>query len=185
MERLAVRLAAWTGSLRLWVLPFTDTQLAIKKGAEEGASTLMLRTAMMEAADKIAYRIKAKAIVTGESLGQVASQTAENLAITQSPTRLPVLRPLIGIDKEATVKTAQKIGTYDISILPYEDCCVLFSPKHPLLKPAREKCIEEYKRLELSNLIDASIANASVQRFSYKDVVAEYGLPKASGQSGA
>lgn len=185
VERLAVRLAAWTGSLRLWVLPFTDTQLAIKKGAEEGASTLMLRTAMMEAADKIAYRIKAKAIVTGESLGQVASQTAENLAITQSPTRLPVLRPLIGIDKEATVKTAQKIGTYDISILPYEDCCVLFSPKHPLLKPAREKCIEEYKRLELSNLIDASIANASVQRFSYKDVVAEYGLPKASGQSGA
>ncbi|MCE5255210.1 MAG: tRNA 4-thiouridine(8) synthase ThiI [Spirochaetaceae bacterium] len=175
VERLATRLAAWTGSLRLWVIPFTETQMAIKKNAEPEASTMMLRTAMMEAADKVAHRINAKAIITGESLGQVASQTVENLAITQSATGLPVLRPLIGIDKEDTVKTAQRIGTYEISILPYEDCCVLFSPKHPLLKPPRGKSIEAYASLGLSPLIDESIAAASVQRYGYKDVVSEYG----------
>lgn len=180
VERLAIRLTAWTGSLRLWVVPFTETQLAIKKNAEPEASTMMLRTAMMEAADKVARKIRAKTIITGESLGQVASQTAENLAITQSSTRLPVLRPLIGTDKEDTVNMAQKIGTYDISILPYEDCCVLFSPRHPLLKPPRDKSIEAYNKLGLSGLIDASIAAASVQRFGYRDVAAEYGLPDVS-----
>ncbi len=120
--------AIFSGGLRLWTVPFTDTQLKIKKEAREDLVTVMTRAAMMEAAQLLAERIGANSLVTGESLGQVASQTAENLRFTQSPTSLPVLRPLIGIDKEETIAMAKKIGSFDISILPYEDCCVFSRP---------------------------------------------------------
>ena len=100
--------AIFSGGLRLWTVPFTDTQLKIKKEAREDLVTVMTRAAMMEAAQLLAERIGANSLVTGESLGQVASQTAENLRFTQSPTSLPVLRPLIGIDKEETIAMAKR-----------------------------------------------------------------------------
>lgn len=178
VERLAARLAAWTGGLYLWVVPFTEVQQKIAKGLREEANTLMLRMAMMKAADAIASRIKARTIVTGESLGQVASQTAENLRLSQSMTSLPVLRPLIGIDKEETIATARRIGTYDISILPYEDCCVLFSPKHPLLKPNFEDLRAYYSSLELESEILKALDKAEEKFFSFGDALKEYGLDR-------
>jgi thiamine biosynthesis protein ThiI len=132
--------------------------------------------AMMKAADVIASRIKARAIVTGESLGQVASQTAENLRLSQSMTSLPVLRPLIGIDKEETIATARRIGTYAISILPYEDCCVLFSPKHPVLKPDFEDLRAYFSSLELESEILKAVDKAEEKFFSFGDALREYGL---------
>ena len=150
VQHLALRIASWCGSLRLWVIPFTDVQMRIKKFAAENSTTIMLRSAMMEAANRLARKIGADALITGESLGQVASQTAENMAITGAPASLPIFRPLIGTDKEDTVTMAKKIGTFDISILPYEDCCVLFSPKHPLLKPSFSEQTAAYAALELT-----------------------------------
>lgn len=176
VEQLARRIAIWTGGMHAWIVSFTEVQLKIKKGGREEANTLMLRMAMMKAADVIASRIKARAIVTGESLGQVASQTAENLRLSQSMTSLPVLRPLIGIDKEETIATARRIGTYTISILPYEDCCVLFSPKHPVLKPDFEDLRAYFSSLELESEILKAVDKAEEKFFSFGDALREYGL---------
>jgi thiamine biosynthesis protein ThiI len=176
VEQLARRIAIWTGGMHAWIVSFTEVQLKIKKGGREEANTLMLRMAMMKAADVIASRIKARAIVTGESLGQVASQTAENLRLSQSMTSLPVLRPLIGIDKEETIATARRIGTYAISILPYEDCCVLFSPKHPVLKPDFEDLRAYFSSLELESEILKAVDKAEEKFFSFGDALREYGL---------
>ena len=126
---------------------------------------------MMEAADRLAKKIHATSIITGESLGQVASQTAENLRITEAPATLPVFRPLIGIDKEETVSIAKKIDTFEISILPYEDCCVLFSPKHPLLKPSMKEQTEAYASIGLTPLIEESILKAEIFSYKYGDVL--------------
>lgn len=170
VETLAQKLADWTGTIRLWILPFTEVQMAIKREAGESTTTLMLRTAMMEAAHKIARKSGATSLITGESLGQVASQTAENMRMTQSATDLPVFRPLIGTDKEDIIVLAKKIGTYETSILPYEDCCVLFSPKHPVLAPHFETARRAYSDLGLSVEIEKSIAAAERKtfRFTYR-----------------
>jgi thiamine biosynthesis protein ThiI len=170
VEKLALALTAWCGHTRLWMLPFTDVQMAIKRSAPEETSTLMFRSAMMEAADILAERIGAKALVTGESLGQVASQTAEAMALTQSSLDIPVFRPLVGLDKEQTVGLATKIGTFELSTLPYEDCCVLFSPPHPLLKPDLKKGASLYRSLGLRPLIEESLRGAEKRSFNYKDI---------------
>ncbi len=170
VEKLALALTAWCGHTRLWMLPFTDVQMAIKRSAPEETSTLMFRSAMMEAADILAERIGAKALVTGESLGQVASQTAEAMALTQSSLDIPVFRPLVGLDKEQTVGLATKIGTFELSTLPYEDCCVLFSPPHPLLKPDLKKGESLYGSLGLRPLIEESLRGAEKRSFNYKDI---------------
>jgi len=157
---LARILAGYTGGIRLWVVPFTEAQLRIKKLAREDLSTVMMRAAMMSVAQRLAQRIGANCIVTGESLGQVASQTAENLRFTGSFTDFPVLRPLVGCDKEETVATARRIGTFETSILPYEDCCVLFSPKHPMLRADLTRETAAYRALELDCLLDEALAKA-------------------------
>jgi thiamine biosynthesis protein ThiI len=170
VEKLALALTAWCGHTRLWMLPFTDVQMAIKRSAPEETSTLMFSSAMMEAAGILAERIGAKALVTGESLGQVASQTAEAMALTQSSLDIPVFRPLVGLDKEQTVGLATKIGTFELSTLPYEDCCVLFSPPHPLLKPDLKKGESLYRSLGLRPLIEESLRGAEKRSFNYKDI---------------
>jgi len=141
-------------------VPFTEAQLKIKKDAREDLTTLMMRMGMTRVAHVLAGRIGANCIVTGESLGQVASQTAENLRLTQSPTDFPVLRPLVGMDKEDTIAIAKRIGTFDISILPYEDCCVLFSPKHPMLKSKLEREKAEYEELGLESILAEALEKA-------------------------
>jgi thiamine biosynthesis protein ThiI len=154
---LARVIAGYTGGMNLWTVSFTEIQMRIKQGAREDLTTLMMRAAMMECATALAARVGANSLVTGESLGQVASQTAENLRFTGSYTDLPVFRPLIGLDKEDTVAMAKKIGSFDISILPYEDCCVLFSPKHPLLRAELAREREAYAALELGPLIEEAL----------------------------
>jgi thiamine biosynthesis protein ThiI len=157
---LAKVLASYSGRLALWTVPFTEAQLKIKKDARQDLTTLMMRAGMMRVAHVLAGRVGANCIVTGESLGQVASQTAENLRLTQSPTDYPVLRPLVGMDKEDTIKLAKQIGTFDISILPYEDCCVLFSPKHPMLKADFERGRADYAELGLEPLLADALDHA-------------------------
>jgi len=143
--------------MNLWTVSFTEIQMRIKQLAREDLTTLMMRAAMMEAATLLASRIGANSLVTGESLGQVASQTVENLRFTGSFTDLPVFRPLIGMDKEETVAMARRIGSFETSILPYEDCCVLFSPKHPMLRAdlARER--KAYSEIGLGPLIEEAV----------------------------
>jgi tRNA uracil 4-sulfurtransferase len=157
---LARVLATYADGLVLWTVPFTEAQLKIKKDAREDLTTLMMRAGMMRVAQILAGRIGANCIVTGESLGQVASQTAENIRLTQSLTDYPVLRPLVGMDKEDTIRLAKRIGTFDISILPYEDCCVLFSPKHPMLKAKLERERAAYEELGLEGLLVEALAKA-------------------------
>lgn len=153
---LASVLSSWSGGMILHTVPFANVQTLIRLKAREEKSTLYLRACMMMAADMCAKNSRLNSIITGESLGQVASQTAENMRFTQSFTDLPVLRPLVGTDKEDTIREARRIGSYDISIQPYDDCCVLFSSKHPLLKAVYEREREEF----LSCGFDSAVAEA-------------------------
>lgn len=161
---LAAVLARFQGPIVLHVIPFTETQLLIKKGAREEARTLMLRCAMMEAARLVLAERNLKCLVTGESLGQVASQTVENIRLTGSLTDYPVLRPLIGSDKEEIIRTARRIGSYEISIQPYEDCCVIFSPPHPLLKADFPAERANYGALGLSEAIAKAVKEREMLR---------------------
>jgi thiamine biosynthesis protein ThiI len=155
--RLAEILGAYTMGVRLFTVGFTKVQMRIKDRAPLPWSTVLLRMAMMDCAEKIARRIKSKCLITGESLSQVASQTIENLTCTQSRITLPVLRPLIGADKDAITRKAIQIGTYTTSIEPYEDCCVLFTPPHPILRGDPVEAIRLYESLELEPLIEEAL----------------------------
>lgn len=168
---LASVLARYTAGLILRVVSFTEIQKVIKAKAPSNATTLMMRAAMMEVAHRLAIKISANCIVTGESLGQVASQTAENIRFTQNGTNLAVLRPLIGMDKEDTIMIARKLGTYTISILPFEDCCVLFSPKHPVLKADFEGSRSCYRALGLDSYIEEAIASTERLEIPWRAVV--------------
>jgi thiamine biosynthesis protein ThiI len=167
----AIRLAEIVGryalGIRLWTIGFTTVQRRIKEGAGEAWRTVMLRMAMMECAEKLARKIRAKCLITGESLSQVASQTVENIACTESLVRLPVFRPLIGTDKEEIIRLAQGIGTYETSILPYEDCCVLFSPPHPILRGNTEEARKYYGALELGGEIDKALEERIMEKCGF------------------
>ena len=154
---LANIISRYTLGLRLYVISFTEIQKVIKEKAPETWLTVILRMAMMECAEILAFYREAKCLITGESLSQVASQTIENISCTESRIKLPVFRPLIGMNKEDIIKTAESIGTYKTSILPYQDCCVLFSPSHPILHGKVKDSIKLYENLELSDLIKKAI----------------------------
>jgi thiamine biosynthesis protein ThiI len=128
---LARRLALWQGAIVLHVVGFTDAQKALRAAGRPELCVLLYRRMMMRAASALARREGSSALVTGENLGQVASQTLDNLAVIEDAATLPVLRPLITYDKQDIIRVAQRIGTYETSILPYDDCCALFVPKHP------------------------------------------------------
>ena len=121
---------------------------------------------MMQLTEKLARRKKCSAIVTGEALSQVASQTLDAMNFTDSMTDLLVLRPLVGMDKEEIINISKKIGTYETSILPYEDCCVIFSPKHPITHPVKEVVRRHYEELGMEEEIDKAIANTEVFYFN-------------------
>jgi len=125
-------------------VPFTEIQEQIRMNCPEDHFTLIMRRFMMRLAQRVADEVRAKALVTGECLGQVASQTMEALRVSEDVAELPVLRPLIGMDKEEIIRISRKIGTFDTSILPYEDCCTVFTPRHPKTKPH----VEEVRELE-------------------------------------
>ncbi len=157
---LARKLAPWNDGIALFIVPFTDLQMEINKNGRDEESTILMRCLMMEITHKITETRNNKAIITGEALSQVASQTAENLRVTSSHTDYPILRPLIGMDKEEIIEIAEKIDTFKTSILPYEDCCSLFSPKHPLIKADFDQMKKSYAKLESKDLIEQAIKNA-------------------------
>ena len=126
-----------------------------------------MRRFMMRIAEDIAAHNECKAIVTGENLGQVASQTMEAMACTQAVTNLPVLQPLIGMDKRDIVKIAREIGTFDTSILPYEDCCTVFTPRHPRTKPNLDEVREAEAVLDIEGLIDRAMTNREFVRIKF------------------
>ncbi len=155
---LAQLLTAYCGHLTVEIVPFTHIQEAIRDNCPEEYFTLIMRRFMMRIAERIALDNNAKAIVTGENLGQVASQTMEAMRSTQAVIDLPVLQPLIGMDKEEIVRTARKIGTFETSILPYEDCCTVFTPKHPRTKPKLRDVELAESVLDIDALVEEALA---------------------------
>jgi len=155
---LAKIMSQYCGKIKLFVVPFTEVQTTIVEMCPERQTTIIMRRYMMRIAETIAENEGAKCLITGESLGQVASQTMEGLGATNAVAELPVFRPLIGFDKSEIVKIAQTIGTFETSILPYEDCCTIFVPKHPETRPK----VAEMKRSEeaISEMMIAMMATA-------------------------
>ena len=164
VERLVGILSAWLTGMRLLVVPFTGVQLRIREKAPEEESTLLMRACMTRVADLLARRRGAHCLLTGESLGQVASQTPESLRFTQSRAELPVFRPLIGMDKEAIIAIARRIGTFETSTLPYEDCCTLFSPAHPLIRPDFERMQRSFQALEIEELLARAVQETETRQ---------------------
>lgn len=179
---LAQKLAYYGITTYLNIIPFTDVQMKIKEKAPEAWSTLILRVCMMKVANILAKRCNAKCIITGESVGQVASQTIENMTVTEHFSDFPLLRPLCGMDKEEIIKDAYFIDTYETSILPYEDCCVLFSPRHPVLRGTVEQAEEIYKSLEVDDLINEAYNNREIVKLTFgEDPSIKTDLPDPNG----
>ena len=157
--------SGYSGGIKLNVVPFTKIQEAIHYKCPEEMMITMMRRFMMRIAERKAVKCGAGAIITGESLGQVASQTLESITSSNSVVKMPVFRPLIGMDKLEIIDIAEKIGTYETSILPYEDCCTVFLPKHPLIKPRLDKVMAAEKNLDVERLIEEAMSNTEVYEF--------------------
>ena len=162
--QLAQELTVWCGRLTVHVVPFTEIQEEIRRKCPEDHFTLIMRRFMMRLGDRLTHELACKAIVTGESLGQVASQTIQALVVSDDVATLPVLRPLIGMDKEEIVRIARHVGTFDTSILPYEDCCTVFTPRHPKTKPNLEEVREYEAALDIDALCDKALAGREMIR---------------------
>lgn len=150
------------GKLRLFVIPFTKLQQAIYQHCPAKYGITIMRRMMYRISERLAKKEDCLVIINGESLGQVASQTLESMAVINEVTNMPVLRPLVAMDKLEISRIAEKIGTYDISILPYEDCCTIFIPEHPVIKPDLEKTIKYESNFDYESLIDEAIENVEV-----------------------
>ncbi len=157
--KLASEVGEYAGNINVHVVSLTHIQEEIRKNCQEDYFTLILRRFMMHIAEQIANRLDCSALVTGESVGQVASQTMKAIAVTDNIVNMPVLRPCIGLDKEEIVQIARKIGTYETSILPYEDCCTIFTPKHPKTKPVLEKVLAEEQKIDFEGLCNEALEN--------------------------
>ena len=163
VRMLTEKVAAYAGRVELYIVPFTKIQETIRDACPEEYFTIIMRRLMMEIAGTIAERHGARALITGESLGQVASQTLRALACTDEAAAYPVLRPLIGMDKNDIVDIARKIDTFDTSILPYEDCCTVFTPRHPNTKPDLEPVKHAQAQVDWSEMIEAALAATKVE----------------------
>ncbi len=159
VKTLAGILNEYSGKVKLHVVPFTKLQEAIYKNCPDNYMITIMRRMMYRIAEKYAKKIKAKVIINGESIGQVASQTLDSMACINEVTNMPVIRPVATYDKLEIIDIAKKINTYETSILPYEDCCTIFVPKHPVIKPEIEKALEYEKAIEYETLIDECISN--------------------------
>lgn len=159
---LAKKLSYSCCGLKVHIVPFTEIQLQIRDQCPEEYTTLIMRRFMMRIAERIAEKTGSGGLITGESIGQVASQTMEALGTTDSVVSMPVFRPLIGFDKSEIIEIARKIDTYEISSLPYEDCCTIFTPKHPATRPKREKVEEAETALDKDKLIEEALSNVEI-----------------------
>ncbi|MGI6065875.1 MAG: tRNA uracil 4-sulfurtransferase ThiI [Bacillota bacterium] len=163
-------LAGWGGKVRLHVVHFTEIQKAIRQHCREEYMITIMRRMMFRIAERIARKTKAFAIYTGESVGQVASQTLESMFTINNVTNMPVLRPLVGMDKEEIIQIAQKIGTFDISIRPYEDCCTVFLPDYPKIRPRLEEAENMETRLDIDGLINDALAHTEVLEIYQEEI---------------
>ena len=154
---LARLLTPWCGRLTVHVVPFTAIQEELRRSCPEELFTIIMRRFMMRISQEVAKRCGAKALVTGECLGQVASQTMEAMNVTGAVAALPVLRPVVGLDKEEIVQIARKIGTFETSILPYEDCCTVFTPRHPRLRPILTEVEAAEEKLDVDAMVQAAV----------------------------
>lgn len=150
-------ISRYCGAIKLHVVDFTDIQLTLNEYCPEDMMTVVMRRMMYRIAEKVAENRKCMALITGESLGQVASQTTEALACTDKVTGIPVYRPLIGLDKDDTIEIARKIGTFETSILPYEDCCTVFVAKHPRTRPSLKHAEAAEAKLDVEALTEAGV----------------------------
>ncbi len=161
VESLADRVAAWAGPHALLVVPFTDTQVYLRDQAPAELFTVLMRRSMLRISQRLGARFGCGALITGESLAQVASQTLEAIGCTNAAVEMPVLRPLIGLDKNDIVEVARRIDTFDLSTLPYEDCCTIFAPAHPKTKPKLAAVLKAEERLpRLAQLEEAAALGA-------------------------
>ncbi len=163
---LAKIVARYAGEIDLYLVSFTEIQLAIYDRCPSSETTVLMRRLMMKIAERIAKDCGAQALITGEAIGQVASQTMDSLACTDDAVSLPVFRPLIGFDKEEIIERAQQIGTFDTSIQPYEDCCTVFVPQHPVTRPKVEQLRQSEALVDFEPMIEKAISTAELMKIS-------------------
>ncbi len=156
------RVAKYSGRIKMITVPFTKLQEAIRDHCREEYFTIIMRRYMMQIAEQLARQNDCQALITGESLGQVASQTLSAMVCTDSACHMPVFRPLIGMDKEEIVEISRKIDTFDISIQPYEDCCTVFTPKHPRTRPVPDDVIAQQNKIDDTQLVQEAINNVKI-----------------------
>lgn len=159
---LGKKLSEYSSGMTLYVVKFTHIQEEIHKKCSEEFMITMMRRFMMRITERLAEMHGGQAIITGESLGQVASQTTESITSSNSVVKMPVFRPLIAFDKIETIEIANKIDTYETSILPYEDCCTVFLPKFPVIKPRMEKVLKEESKLDVDELVESALKDVEV-----------------------
>ena len=159
VEKLAEEISEYCGDIAFHCVPFTDIQVAIRDNCPEELFTIIMRRLMMEIAQRLCERENCSCLITGESLGQVASQTMGAIVCTDAACRMPVFRPCIGMDKSEIVEIARKIDTFDTSILPYEDCCTVFTPKHPRTRPVLQDVIDGQNQFDFEPMIAEAVEN--------------------------
>ena len=161
---LARKLSFSCCGIKVHIVPFTEIQMAIHEKCPDEYTTLIMRRYMMRIAERIARQTESEALITGESIGQVASQTMTALGTTDAVVNMPVFRPLIGFDKSEIIEVARKIETLTISELPYEDCCTVFTPRHPATHPKMDKILEGEAKLDSEELIQRALDGVEVVR---------------------
>lgn len=169
VESLCQKLTDYCGGIAFYCVPFTELQEAIKDNCPEEYFTIIMRRLMMEIAQRIAAKDNCLALITGESVGQVASQTMAAIACTDAVCRIPVFRPCVGMDKTEIIEIARKINTFDISIEPYEDCCTVFTPRHPKVRPQLGDIEKAQNSFDFEPLIQKAVENTEMKVFNYGD----------------
>lgn len=168
VETLCQKLTDYCGSIAFFCVPFTEIQEAIKDNCPEEYFTVIMRRLMMEIAQRISEKDNCLALITGESVGQVASQTMAAMACTDAVCRMPVFRPCVGMDKTEIIETARKIDTFEISIEPYEDCCTVFTPRHPKVKPKLVDIEKAQNSFNFESLIQKAVESTEMKIFEYQ-----------------
>lgn len=167
VEALLKKVSEYSGRMKLYTVNFTKIQECIHDNCPEELITIIMRRLMMQISQKIALENQCDALITGESLGQVASQTIKAIACTDAVVNMPVFRPLIGMDKEEIVKISRKIGTFEISIQPFEDCCTVFVPKHPRTRPVLKYVDQAQDKINWDEMIDSCLENLKITKIGY------------------
>ena len=167
VEALCEKLTDYCGGIAFYCVPFTEIQEAIRDNCPEEFFTVIMRRLMMEIAQRVSEKDECLALITGESVGQVASQTLQAMVCTDAVCRIPVLRPLVGMDKTEIIEISRKIDTFETSILPYEDCCTVFTPKHPKVRPRPEDIEKAQNSFDFEPLIVKAVENTEMKTFTY------------------